>query len=311
VKLTRDGCCPLPQWLADGSGVYFYSYGLGDVGMPQRATWQVPREGGPPRLLSPFYGAFSADRRLVAYPDGRLTRIAQLYGPPVGVVDSDGWRVYFAPQGDRVAWLAPAPDAPPLHPALEPPSRVAVARVDGGDVRVLPPVVHTETLQWFPDGRQILCSGREAGGAHPGLLVLDTATGGLTHLVDGPFLEHPLVAPDGRHVVYTATLQGRPEDNGVWLVDVEGGQRRRLPITGGYRWTPDGQALLYVPAPSGQPTDELWRYRLADEARTPLVDAARVHFAIAQDDWEVSPDGRAIVYRSATDGAIWVLDFGP
>ena len=271
----------------------------------------MPRGGGPPQLLSPLYGAFSADGNLVAAPDRELTRVARLDGTEIGVLGTGGMRVHFAPRGDRVAWLTPAPDAPALHPALEPPSRVALVRVDGAEFRVLPPVVHTETLQWFPDGRHILCSGREAGGERPGLLVIDTETGQLTRLVEGAFLEHALIAPDGRHVVYTATLQLRPEENGVWLVSADGSERRRLGFGGGYRWTPDGQALLYVPAPSDQPTDELWRYRLADGARTPLVSAAQVRFVIAHNEWEVAPDGTAIAYRSATDGAIWVLQLAP
>ncbi len=41
------------------------------------------------------------------------------------------------------------------------------------------------------------------------------------------------------------------------------------------------------------------------------MSAARVRFAIAQDEWELAPDGAAIVYRSAADGAIWVLPLGP
>lgn len=309
VKLTPDGCCAAPQWRPDGSGIVFSAAAGPDAA--QRGAWVVPRDGGAPRPLSPHYGAFSPDGALVAYPDGALTRIARLDGTPVGAVDSGGRRVYFAPIGDRVAWLMPAPDVPQVHPALDPPSRVAVANVHGGELRVLPPVVRAETLQWFPDGQRVLVSGRDAAGERPGLLIVDTTTGGVARLVDGAFLENVLLAPDGQAVVYTATLRPVPEENGIWLVNVDGSGRRRLDFSGGYRWAPDGQALLYVPAPSPRPTDELWRYRLAGDAREPLVGAAQARFVIAQNEWEIAPDGAAIVYRSAVDGAIWLLRLAP
>ncbi|MDP9372898.1 MAG: hypothetical protein M3Q65_10705, partial [Chloroflexota bacterium] len=309
TKLTPDGCCPTPQWLADGSGIFFF--GTGGPDNSQRGTWAVPRAGGAPRLLSPHYGAFSPDRTLVAYPDGPFTRIARLDGTAVGAVATGGARVHFGPANGRVAWLTPVPGMPQAHPALDPPARVTVANVHGGDVRTLPPVVRTDTLQWFPDGRRVLVSGRDAAGERPGLLVLDSETGELARLADGAFLENVLIAPDGRAIVYTATLQPDPAANGVWLLDLDGGGRRRLGFSGGYRWAPDGLALLYVPAPAGGPTDELWRCRLADGATAPLVRAAEARFAIAQDEWELAPDGRAIVYRSAADGAIWTLHFRP
>ncbi|HEX5500992.1 MAG TPA: hypothetical protein VFW96_00135 [Thermomicrobiales bacterium] len=309
LKLTWDGCCPRPQWLADGRGVFYY--GPGGPASAQNGAWWVPRGGGAPRLLSPHYGAFTPDQRLVAYPDGGLTRIARVDGAPLGTVDSQGLRVYFAPTGDRIAWLVLADDVDQGPVELESPTRVAVAGVDGGGARVLPTVLRTETLQWFPDGRRLLINARDAAGAHPGLVVLDTATGALTRLVDAGSLESPLIAPDGRAIVYTATLQADPAQDGVWLVNADGSGRRRLGFAGGYRWAPDGRSLLYVPAPSDLPTDELWRYRLADGATIPVVRADRARFAIVQDEWEVAPDGGAIAFRSAYDGAIWTLEFGP
>jgi len=309
VKLTRDGCCPTPQWLADGGAVFYY--GAAGPGQGAIGTWAVPRDGGAPRPLSARYGAFSPDRSLVAYPEGGVTRIARLDGTPVGVVENGGGAIYFAPASDRVAWLEPAPGVPQVNPSLDPPARVAVARVDGGDARVLPTVIRTETLQWFPDGKRLLFSGRDAAGENPGLLALDVATGALQRLVDGVFLENALVSSDGAAIVYTATLQPVAGDNGIWLVGADGAGRRRLDFGGGYRWAPDGRSLVFVPSPPNGPTDELWRYTLDGDAKRSLVTAAQVRFAIAQDEWELAPDGAAVAYRSATDYAIWVVRLAP
>ncbi|MFN8512169.1 MAG: hypothetical protein U0232_22400 [Thermomicrobiales bacterium] len=115
------------------------------------------------------------------------------------------------------------------------------------------------------------------------------------------------ISPDGRQIAYTATLQEDPDNNGLWLIDASGGNRRKLPFTGGYRWSPDNAALYYVPLTPNQPTDELWRYLLADGSRAPVVSASQIPFQIAQDQWELALTGDAITYRSATDGAIWVI----
>jgi hypothetical protein len=309
TKLTQDGCCAYPQWLNDGSGVFYYG---AETGASDRvATWALKVQGGARYLLSDYYGAFSPNQQLVAYPNGRETWIARLDGTPVGAVRNDAVRVFFSPQSDHVAWLAPATDVDRAPYDLEQPARVTIARVAGGDVRVLPPVVRTETLQWFPDGRRILINGRDAAGENPGLYILDTATGGLARIVSSRSLESVSISPDGQTIAYVATLQPDQNANGIWAIDPAGGNRRKLAFSGGYRWAPDSQGLVYIPAPSSLPTDELWYYRLTDNARTPLVTAQQVSFFVAGDDWELAPQGDAIVYRSAIDGAIYTLRFRP
>ncbi len=172
---------------------------------------------------------------------------------------------------------------------------------------MLAPVLRAESPAWFPDGWRILLAARDTDGATGGLTILDTETGALARIVEGLFLEGPLIAPDGATILYTATLQPQAADNGVWLVGADGTGRRQLPFGGGYRWTPDDWALVRIPAPATGPTDELWRYDPVDGTARPLIAAAQVRFTVVQGDWELSPDGTAIAYRSATDDGIWAL----
>jgi hypothetical protein len=153
-------------------------------------------------------------------------------------------------------------------------------------------------------------STRDARGLNGEIALLDTETGAIRQIAAGSFLESVAVSPDGSALVYTAVLQPTATENGVWYVRLDGGNRRKLPIAGGYRWAPDGQGLVFLPAPSDLPTDELHHYSLADGTTRPLVTAAQARFLVASNDWELAPDGRAIVFRSAIDGAIWVLEFG-
>ena len=302
VKVTANGCCPQPQWLANGTVAYY-----GTV-QGQRGTWAVPRTGGVAQFLTPQFGAFALDGQLVAYPDGVFTHVARLDGTILATWETAG-RVYLAPQTGRAAWLVAAGDVQAASVSLDPPVRVAVGTIAGGAVVTLPPAFSTEHLQWFPDGRRLLVNGREGTGSNPGLWVLDTATGAATQIVAARALEQPLIAPDGRTIAYTATLQEDRAANGVWLVDADGGNRRKIPLTGGYRWAPDSASLYYVPLTLDRPTDELWRYRLADSSRTAIVGANQLTLPIAQDEWEIAPTGDALVYRSASDGALWVVNW--
>ncbi len=307
TKLTPDGCCPQPLWLADSGGVLFYGTPLASD--PRRGTWAVAREGGTPQFVSAAFGSFSPDRSLIATPDGDLARIVRPDGTAVGGIVNGGRRVYLAATNDRVAWMVPATNVAIVSPSLDPPFQVAIARPDGGGVATLPPVFIAETIQWFPDGRRILVNGRDSRAEHPGLWVLDTNTGTATQIFVGAWLENVTISPDGTRIAYTATLQTDKNLNGIWLIGADGSGRQRLTLTGGYRWTPDSRALLYLPPPANGTGDELWRYSIADGARTPLVSATQLPFTVAQDEWEVAPDGTAIAYRSATDGAIWTLRF--
>jgi hypothetical protein len=304
-QLTTPGCCPEPRWLTNGESIVYYGAG-GQAGAT--GTWAMPRGGGAARLLTAHYGILSPDGQYIAYPEGKIARIARLDGTVVASWETNG-RVVFAPQGGRVAWFDPAGDVQAASVSLDPPVRVAVGTIATGTAAALPPAFSAERLQWFPDGRRILIAGREGDGNNPGLWVLDTTTGGATRIVAGRGLEQVLISPDGRQIAYTATLQEDRAANGVWLIDADGGNRRKLPFTGGYRWSPDSAALLYVPLNPDQPGDELWRYVVADGKRIPVIARAQLSFQVAQDEWELAPTGDAIVYRSATDNAIWVISW--
>ncbi len=312
TKLTADGCCAQPLWTADGGAVFYYGYG-GANGQ-QLGTWAVPRGGGATRPFAPVYGTFSPSRRLVATRAGAVTTVARADGTPLGTLTTGAALVFLAPTDDRIAWIVPAAGIPQVSSSLEPPARVRVATIgpEGiGAARTLDPIIRAEVLAWLPDGRRLVLSTRDAAGLNGGIAVLDTATGAIRQIVAGNFLESLAVSPDGSGVVYTAVLQPTAAENGVWYVRLDGTGRRKLPISGGYRWLPDGRGLAFIPAPSNLPTDELRYYALADGTTRPLATAQQARFLVASNDWELAPDGRAIVFRSATDGAIWMLELGP
>ncbi len=309
LKLTGDGCCALPRWLPDSSGIYFYG-AAGQVA-PNAGTWRVPRDGGTPQPLSERYGTFAPDASLVAFPDGEVTRLARLDGTVIATIPNGGKRTYLPATNDRVAWMTPANNVPVVSTSLDPPFQVTVMRPDTGEMVTPAATFIGETIQWFPDGRRILVNGRDSRAEHPGLWILDTSNGNATLIFEGAWLESPAISPDGRQIIYTATLQRDQRLNGTWLINADGSGRQQLVINGGYRWLPDSSGVLYIPAPTDRPNDELWRYTLADKRSTVLVSAEQAPFTVAQNEWGIAPDGKAIAYRSATDNAIWSLRFTP
>jgi hypothetical protein len=309
LKLTGDGCCALPRWLPDSSGVYFFA-AAGQAG-PAAGTWSVPRDGGTPQLLTGLYGTFAPNATLVAYPDGAVTRLARLDGTVIATILNDGKRTYLSATNDRVAWMTPANGVPVVSTSLDPPFQITILRPDTGETITPPALFIGETIQWFPDGRRILVNGRDSHAEHPGLWVLDTVTGNATLIFESPWLESPAISPDGRQIIYTATLQRDQQLNGIWLINADGSGRQQLAISGGYRWLPDSSGVLYIPAPTTRPNDELWRYTVAEKRSSLIVSEEQVPFTVAQNEWEVAPDAKAIVYRSATDNAIWSLRFVP
>ena len=83
----------------------------------------------------------------------------------------------------------------------------------------------------------------------------------------------PRISPDGTRVAFTVgvpDLEGDAVDTDVWLLELDGGEPRRLTFGPGAdrspRWSPAGDALLFVSDRSG--SDQLWRLSLAGgEAR--------------------------------------------
>ena len=319
-KLTPDGCCASFLWADDSIHVLYYDRRTSNAA----GTWLVNVETGEELLLLPLYGYFSPDRAMVAVPepDSRQMRFRQLATDEEWVVPNLPSRVLFGPRGELIAFT--------LRPAERPLERGAVGRPAQGTARILGPIAiwiadvrGTEARSigtlpgarihgWLPDGSALLVTWRTVGKLETSLGLLDVETGEVALRATAPRLLSGRLSPDGEWVAYVAAFTGDLQRDGLWVQRVRGDEARRLIIWGDYRWAPDSASLIVLPPrPKGADGDRFWRVFVDGKFPVPLTDPAETPFAITNNNWELSTDGKRIVFTSAADHSLWLLRLRP
>ncbi len=310
TKLTDGGCCRNPVWHPDGTRI-LYTDAIPDQQLA--GTYAVPADGtGAPVVFWPSVAEVSPDGSRVAFPDfaARVTRLQEVGKQSVATLNNDAAYVWFSRDGRQVAWLARAPGAQPSS-NVDRLVNIWVANADGANARVVGATVRAGELTWFPDGQRLLFTGRDRDGGSPGIYTLDLASGALTQIIGAFSPRGVRLAPDGGSLVYLAALEEKPEDNGLFIARADGTMKRKIPLIGAVRWLPDSTALVIVPTQTDNGPDQLVRIDAATLATTTLTDRAALPFRIAQDEWQLAPDGTRIVFTSLTDGTIYALRFAP
>jgi Tol biopolymer transport system component len=310
TKLTDGGCCRNPVWHPDGTRVLYTD---AVPGQRLAATYAVPADGsGPPTVFFPSAATVAPDGSRIAFPDfaNNVTRIQEFGKQSTATIANNAAYVWFSPDGRQVAWLALAPGPQPSS-NVDRLVRVWVANADGSNARARGNVVRAAELTWFPDNQRLLFVGRDTDGGNPGIYVLDINAGTLTRVVEAFSPRGARLSPDGTHIVYLAALEEQPGDNGLFIVNADGSAKRKLPLIGGIRWAPDSRSMIILPVQTDNGPDQLVRIEATTLATTPLTDRAALPFRVAQDEWQLSPDGARIVFNALTDSTIYVLRFAP
>ena len=212
--------CRSPFWSPDGTKIYYISqYGQ------KEGIFSVSAVGGQPEPVMPdvFAADLSRDGRTLAFlrDEGRDSGAAVrlwLASPPSAEphpyahptfgdhVFSDG-TLHFSPDGSRLGlWIQNWSGffGLGLRSAFwDIPLSGAQPRTMPGEVGDLPHYV--PHFDWLPDGRRIV-AGIEGGSSdRPHLWIVDTMTGELTALTQGPSSENmPAISPDGKRIAYAA-----------------------------------------------------------------------------------------------------------
>lgn len=224
---------------------------------------------------------------MIGKPDGSYAKV--LASPLVGTntpVPSTGKRFAWSPDNKRLAFICatPGPETaaasgdpvvitrylykPDLEEGLQRINdnrrlHIFVVDVRGGRPRQLTDgVYHEHSIDWSPDGREILfVSNREPDQDqffNYDLFAVRVSDGFIRRLTATENAEYqPRWSPDGKSIAYLATKRGLTnlettmEDTHVWLMDADGGNRRELGQNIDLRqgppgWAPDGRAVYFT-----------------------------------------------------------------
>ena len=185
-----------------------------------------------------------------------------------------------------------------------------MADVDGSNPRLLLSVRGGGFVGWMPDGQHILLLTRADPNEEERTLVrYDLATDQRTNLVREKRLRGVEVSPDGSWIAYFLTFADEPEKDGIWVVSADGSERFKLdvPAFGGYRWRNDNTLLLIPMRVSAEESMQLWEVDVKANVSRPLSDPAGLTFSISNGDWDVSPDGRHVIFVNSLDQNIWLI----
>lgn len=215
-------------WRPDSAAVvYSSSRGSTMPYLPTLGLWQVPLQSGAPRRIAP------ADLSYL-YPDIHKT----------GVIVAARMQMQFD------LWSYPVRGAPA--------DNMRRAR------QITRQTAQLQTPTIGADDREIAYLSDSGG--HSNLWVTTTATGEarqITHERDANVaLGVPIWSPDGKWIAFVSSRGHSGLGFGVWLVNPDGGNLRRLADRGlGVAWSPDGRWVYYsdagilyrIPTGGGQP----------------------------------------------------------
>ena len=319
-KLTSDGCCAAFLWADDSTHVLYYDQRNPDA----TGTWSVNVETGEELLLLPLYGYFSPDRSTVAVPEpsSRQVRFRQVATGEEWVVPNLPRRVVFGPGGEHIAFTLRPAERPLARGVIGPPAEGAarilgptsiwIADVRGTQARALATLPGARIHGWLPDRSALLVTWRTVGTLETSLGLLDVEKGEVALRATAPRLLSGRLSPDGEWIAYIAAFTGDLQRDGLWVQRVNGDEARRLIIWGDYRWAPDSASLIVLPPrPKNADGDRFWRVYVDGELPVPLTDPAETPFAITNNSWELSNDGKRIVFTAAADYSLWLLRLQP
>jgi len=300
-RLTEGGCCPYPSWSPDSLWVPF----LDRPGAYEPAgLYAVAASGGEVALIVDRAGNFSRDWSRVAYIDGGRTFVERWADGERWEIPNEGRAVCFSPSGQFVEWevMSRGIEFPDLRQQA-----IWLANYNGTDAREVVTIMGGEFVGWVNGEGEILVTGRLAPHGPAGIwrILLENGAGQL--LLEMDRVRSPLLSPDGDWLAFTVAFDTKQERNGLWVMRTDGSFSKKLDLFGAYRWRREGE-LLVIPLDLEQAGPALWQVDVISGKSWQLIDPLHTSWQIASNDWQPSPDGEKIVFRSAEDQNLWLLE---
>ena len=260
--------------------------------------------GGTPRLLAthaPFMWApsFSRDGREVAFSRGEVDGSWHIWtipvqgGTPRRLTSTSGGEVYSRYTAD---------DASILFHTWGRPRRVGRVRRDGGAPEFLSFGEASDAFpDMSPDGRWIAITRTDRDAER---IYIGPATGGEARLLTNSSGSVPRWSPDGSRLTYGGN---RGYGGGIFVVDADGRNERRLTETGGWPvWHPDGRQISFVAV--GRNGDQ--EIHAVPVAGGPSRQLPNIKFNGLNHPFDISPDGAMLITSNSVhiSDEIWLME---
>ena len=307
-QVTVGDCCTQPYWSSDSSSLLFL-----DRPQPNAATgvWQIDvtnQTQTSPQIAEDRLAIYSPDRRLIAYPDraNGLSVVERLADGRQWRFDTGENAINFTPDSKGVIWVIGGDNE--VQTVRD--ETLWLADFDGSNARPIYTARGIGAIRWLAEDELLLFE-ELAGTSDERLLKLSLTDGNVTELFVGPGMRGVTLGPNSRHLAYYVRFEAEKEKNGVWILDLENPSLPPVKASffGSYRWR-DENRLLFVPLDPAITTHDFYEYNLTT-GQTRSLFPNGTQLTIANNDWQVSPDGAKIALVAAQgrvlDG-IWVLD---
>jgi TolB protein len=221
------------------------------------------------------------------------TKVLQLESPPISGVQD--YKVTFnLPAGSNAA---AQPQGTILFASTSLKKRdwdLFTVTADGSARRQLTDTPDLETHpSWSPDGKRILFTRGDVM-TNFDIFVMDEDGGNVTRLTEHAERDQrPSWSPDGKTIAFVSQRDG---DVAVWLMDADGGNKRKLAPGRQPSWSPDSQRIVFTSS-AYHDNDEIYTIRPDGSDRIRLTNNKKF-------DWFASwsPGGRRLAYNSERFG---------
>jgi hypothetical protein len=301
IAITAAGCCSYPGWSRDSEWVLYFD---APEGAESSGLYSIPRAGGPATLLTHRIGVYSTDWSLVAYPEDGRVYIERWQDGERWTVPSAGREINFSPSALSIAWEIGSSSI--QNPDVQVRS-VWISDVRGRNPRELVTLHGGRLIGWSQDDEALIVSGRLTPTGPAGIwrIEVENGAGRLLFDVDDP--REALLSTDGSQLAFIVAFETGPDRNGLWILQTNGDGARRLDFFGAYRWRSTDQLVVF-PYDLSSSSPYLVQYDTRRDLWWSLSSPRFTQLPIANNDWQISPDGAWLVYQSYTDQSLYLLE---